>query len=403
MRVALVYRKFSLAGSLERDGLFLANALAAEGAEVHCYCDAARSEIDERFTIHDIRPLVVGQGRLDAPLERISFSARATRALRRERSSYDLVHVIGPDAWEHDIVEVHEVVAAAQRHWPAAAGRDFRLARARAALAPLTRPLVGFGRVVQSLQFRPGRFRRAIAVTEAVRRDLVETFGTPEELIDVIPPPVDFEAFRSARPSGLRQRLGVPPDGHLLLFVGHAFERKGLVDAISMLVGLPENAHLAVLGGGQAERYLARARDLGVEARVHFIGATQMPQTVFAEADVLVLPTRYDLWGIPLIEAMASEIPAVTTSAAGAAEVAEAAGAAIVVPPRAPRELAAAVGALLADPARRRRMAAAGPAAAVRFGRDAYARAVFATYDRALASPEAQAADFLAARAEGVV
>jgi hypothetical protein len=115
VRVALVYRKFNLAGGLERQSLCLANALANEEAEIHCCCPAVRSEgIDERCTLRDIRPLVVGEGRFEAPLERISSSAPVTSAMRRDRSSYGPVHVVGPDVWENDIVEAHEVAVAGQ-------------------------------------------------------------------------------------------------------------------------------------------------------------------------------------------------------------------------------------------------------------------------------------------------
>jgi glycosyltransferase involved in cell wall biosynthesis len=388
MRIALVFRRFALGGSLERDAFLLATGLTAEGIEVHCFCDARASTLDEPgVAIHDIAPWCRGKGRLTGPVERGSFALAASRALRRERRRFDLVHVIGTDSWEGDIVDVHEVMAAAQRRWPSEAGHGYRFAGLRARVAPLTRPLIAVERTIQGLQFRPGRYRRVMAVSEVVRDDLVETFGVATEAIDVVPPPIDRTALAALEKGRFRRALGLGRADHLLLFVGHAFERKGLADALAALAALPETTHLAIVGDGPVPPFAAQASSLGIGRRVHFLGATNEPHEAYADADVLVLPTRHDPWGIPLVEAMAAGVPSVTTPAAGAAHEVETAGAGLVVPAREPRTLALALRTLLANPDGRAEMAARGRRAAVAFGREAYIRAVLASYDRALGVP----------------
>lgn len=388
MRVALVYRHFNLVGSLPRENVLLARSLAASGLEVHCYCDPATSSAElEGIQVHDIRPLWRGTSRFAVPVERSTFAARATAALRRDRARYDLVHVCGPDAWEQDIVSVPEVVAAAQRRWPVEAGKEHRAARLRAAAAPLTRPQIAVARFVQRLQFRRGRFRRALAVSERVRDDLIAAYGVPRELIDIVPHPFDGEAFRSARPSGLRLTLGLASADSLLLFVGDDYERKGLADAVAALPELSESAHLVVVGKGKRAQFNEQARAVGVGARLHFVGSTEAPEGAYAEADVFVLPTRHDPWAITIVEAMASGVPVVTTPAAGAASVVRAAGAGLIVPERAPRALADALRALLADPGRRRALGEKGRRAAAAFSSEARTEAVLRAYERAVDAP----------------
>jgi Glycosyl transferases group 1 len=101
----------------------------------------------------------------------------------------------------------------------------------------------------------------------------------------------------------------------VILFIGHAFERKGFADAVAALAQSGSGAHLVVVGGGDPEEYRREAEALGVGGRVHFAGAVDSPEDYYAAADLLVLPTRSDPWGIPVIEAMAAGVPVVTTEA----------------------------------------------------------------------------------------
>jgi UDP-glucose:(heptosyl)LPS alpha-1,3-glucosyltransferase len=389
VRVAFAYRNLNRSGSLERDSVFLLEGLAARGVELHCYCDPGTSVDVEGVVRHDVVPLTRSRSRLGFPVLRASFAARATRALRADRDRYDLIHVLGVSAWEHDLVHVPAVMAAEQARWPERAGRDFRAARARARLAPLIRPEVAAVRAVERLQFRAGRYLRATVVTEQVRDDLMRVHGVPADRIDVVPPAVDVARFAAATDGRLRRELALGPDGSVILFVGHSFERKGLGDALAALARATADAHLVVVGGGDAGAYRRQAETLGIGARVHFAGPVDSPEDYYAAADLLVLPTRSDPWGIPVIEAMAAGVPVVTTAAAGSASIAERAGAAMLVPARSPERLAEAIGELLRDPGRRRAMGERGRAAAGRFDVSSIVDATLGVYERVLAEKRA--------------
>ena len=387
MRVALVHPHFSWSSSLERDSVLLAAGLVSHGVDVHCYCDPdTRTAEMAGVTFHDVAAVrmhhVSTASRFAHPLERASFAINATRALRRDRDLYDAIDVRQTAAWEHDIVTVHGVVAAMQSRWPVETGRVFRAPRFRALVAPVVRPQIGLDRAIQAHQLRPGRFRRVIAVAEQVRDDLTRVHGVPPESIDVIPPPIDYHRITQAQPSGIRAALGVPNGAPLALFVGHDFQRKGLNRLIDAARGVPET-HVVVVGDGDQSAVCDSIRGDELARRVHFVGRVDDPERYYAEADLFVLPTRSDPWGIPLIEAMAAGVAVVSTSAAGAARVVTNADAGIIVTDDSDFALREAIHALVRDPARRRRMGERGRAMAVHFSAESHAAAVLETYRRA--------------------
>jgi UDP-glucose:(heptosyl)LPS alpha-1,3-glucosyltransferase len=385
MKIAFAYRNLNRSGSLERDTVHLVQGLVRRGVELHCYCDPGTSVDIDGVVRHDVVPLTRSRSRLGYPLLRGTFAHRATKALRADRKHYDLVHVLGVSAWENDVVHVPAVMAAEQARWPSRGGQGHRAAALRARLAPLVRPEVGVVRTIERLQFRPGRYLRVTAVTDQVRDDLVRCHGVPAERIAIIPPAVEAARFAQAKDGRLRSELAIEADAHVVLFVGHAFERKGLGDAISALATCSDPAHLVVVGGGDPALYRRMADELGVAGRIHFVGTVEKPEDYYAAADLLVLPTRSDPWGIPIIESMAAGIPVITTLAAGSASVAVEAGSGIVVPLRAPRELGEAMELLLGDSARRREMGERGRAGAARFDIEPIVDATLEIYELALA------------------
>jgi UDP-glucose:(heptosyl)LPS alpha-1,3-glucosyltransferase len=106
----------------------------------------------------------------------------------------------------------------------------------------------------------------------------------------------------------VRAELGAR-EGPVALFLGTGFHRKGLDRAIA---ALPPGWTLWVAGAG---------RPWVAPDHVRFLGAVREPERLLQSADVMLLPTRYDPFANATLEALASGIPAVTTSANGASEV----------------------------------------------------------------------------------
>ncbi|MHC4547594.1 MAG: glycosyltransferase family 4 protein [Planctomycetota bacterium] len=156
---------------------------------------------------------------------------------------------------------------------------------------------------------------------------------------------VDLERFAPAARTE-RDRLGLP-GGPLLLFVGHSFDLKGLRTALRALAGLAR-AHLCVVGEGRAAPFRRLAARLGVAERVRWRGPEPEPERLYRAGDVLVHPTHYDTAARVVLEALASGVPAVTTTRDGNADLAREGGGEVLADPRDAEGLAAAVERLLA-------------------------------------------------------
>jgi glycosyltransferase involved in cell wall biosynthesis len=159
---------------------------------------------------------------------------------------------------------------------------------------------------------------RVIAVSERTKRDLLELYGIPEQKIVVVPNGVD-PAFT---PNGPR-----PESDAYALFVGALQPRKNAATAIEALALLGDPAlRLVVVGpdkGGRAEAVRVVARH-GLDKRVDFRGHVPQEElaALYRGAACLVFPSRYEGFGLPVLEAMASGTPVVTTTAGALPEVA---------------------------------------------------------------------------------
>ena len=161
----------------------------------------------------------------------------------------------------------------------------------------------------------------AIAISSALREDLANDYRRSASTF-VIPHGVDGAQFnpgvRTRFRTAVRSELGITDEAPVFLYVGDF--RKGMEPAVRALSSVPD-AHLVGVSRTPPERYRDLAFSCGVSDRVKLLPATERVERYYGAADVLLLPTPYDAFGMVLTEAMACGLPVITTPMAGAAEL----------------------------------------------------------------------------------
>jgi len=165
-------------------------------------------------------------------------------------------------------------------------------------------------------------------------------------------------------PQGLRQSLGLPENGPVILSVGRFVRFKGyeyLLEAAHLIREAVPGVHWIVVGDGELKKELEeKRRSLGLDARVHFPGWREDIPELLSLCNIFVLPSIGEHFGRVLIEAMAMAKAVVATSSGGVPEIVLDGGTGFLVPPAQAEPLAHAVLSLLNDPQQAAALGAAG-------------------------------------------
>jgi len=312
MRIGLLMRRFDRhGGGTERDAIITAECLREAGHQVTFYAQEVRGQSRD-FVVHRVAGMPIGR---TAGL--LSFAYRAPAAARR--AGADLVlsfaRTIGSDVMRSG-GSAHISYLRAARQWRGAL--EWQAMRA----SPYHRAQI----FIERHGFRAARLRKAIAVSNLVRGDLIREFDLPVEKVVTLYNGVDLERFEPPRDDSerheLRSSLAIAHEAPIVAFVGNGFGRKGLRFLIAAWPKVAREAHLLVVGSDQKRRaYEREARRLGLEARVHFAGAMPEVTRIFHAVDALALPSLFEPFGNVILEAMASGVPVLSSAQSGAAEV----------------------------------------------------------------------------------
>ncbi len=211
-----------------------------------------------------------------------------------------------------------------------------------------------------------------IAVSHSTKQDLVELYGTPPAKIHVIHEGID-DRFAPIGPPGIhRVKSKYSPDRPYLLMVGTLEPRKNHAAALTLLARLKaeEFPHRLIIVGGKGwlfEPIKRQVDDLGLTDDVvfaGFVGDDELP-ALYTGADCVVMPSLYEGFGFPVLEAMACGVPVVCSNVSSLPEVAG--DAAFLVAPTDGDALHAAVRRVLTEPDLARSLAANGQRQAANF------------------------------------
>jgi D-inositol-3-phosphate glycosyltransferase len=204
-----------------------------------------------------------------------------------------------------------------------------------------------------------------IAATPAEKIQLMWLYGAEMHRIRVIPPGVDVQHFHPIRGDEARRVIGLPPGQRLLLFVGRIEPLKGidtLLRAMALLKAQMgdafDNVCLSIIGGdpdgeqaGDAEMMRLRAlrQELGLQDLVAFLGARSQEtlQYYYSAAEMVIMPSHYESFGMVALEAMACGTPVVASEVGGLAYLVQDGVTGFHVPDQEPEELASRIRLLL--------------------------------------------------------
>lgn len=207
-------------------------------------------------------------------------------------------------------------------------------------------------------------------------RQFRRLYGNPPGRIEIVAPGVEHAFFSPGDRRGARHALGWGDTPHVL-FVGRLQPLKGLdvaVQALSMV--RRRDARLVVVGGASGpdgEREVARVNglvaDLGLTGRVDFVPPQphHMLSTYYRAADLVVVPSRSESFGLVALEAAACGVPVVASAVGGLLTLVDHGHTGYLVPDRDPAEFAGYVDRLLEDPLLAARLGAHGAERALRY------------------------------------
>jgi len=360
----------------------LAKALSDLGHHVEVFSGQPYPEVDDRVPLHKLPSLDIYNDHFPMRMpaiwelktpsdflevtafsfgtfpEPLAFSARAFEALRNRRADFDLIHdnqslgygLLGLQAMGFPLI--------ATIHHPITVDRRLEIEHAKGLYRKLTLARwYGFTRMQTEVA---RRIKRVITVSENSFADIHRDHKVPTDRMAIVPVGVDPELFKPI-PS-----ITATP-GHLVTTASADVAMKGLsflLEALAKLRTERDDLHLTVIGrkkpGGKSEETIER---LGLTDHVEFVtGVTdQRIVEIYSEAELAVVPSLYEGFSLPAIEAMSCGVPVVATTGGALPEVVGRHNeTALLVPPGDADALAARIREALGDKRLRARIGKAG-------------------------------------------
>jgi UDP-glucose:(heptosyl)LPS alpha-1,3-glucosyltransferase len=307
MRIALSNPDVGLAGGVERVVAEAANRLTAMGHHITVY--ASRVQAGVLNPKVRVRRVAVPAS-LDAHAG-LGFRSRCTAAITADQpdvhGAFSVLSPLGGVFWAPSVHRVGYRLLLSRR---SATGR----------LAVRFHPYHRVRLRLERSMFAPGGCAGILAQTPDVRADIVRCYADVGE-IDVLPLGYDPTLFdperRLARRDDVRRGYGFASDDRVFLFIANELERKGFDVLLEAASRMPE---AKILGAGRRAPSRQVVEAVGLQKRLVWVGHASDVGALYAAADALVLPTRYEPWGLVIIEALGSGLPVVTSRLAGAAE-----------------------------------------------------------------------------------
>ncbi len=302
LRIAVFNRTFSPSGGgAERYSIALVEHLAARH-EIHVFAQ----QIDHQWP-------GVFYHRVSAPLLKPRWINQlwfATASWWSTRRGYDIVHS-HENTWHGDVQTVH-VLPVKYNLFQGRNGWRRLLRYIKVATSPRLLTYLGLERA--RFAALPGR--KIVVTSDSLRAIMAASYPASSLMLAVITPGITMPE-EQARPAGkqeARDLLGLPPEGHCLLFVANDYKKKGLSALLKALAQLPAEVVLAVVGDpAHIPGFRAQLTASQLETRVFFLGSLPDVAPAYQAADSLIHPTLEDTFAMVVLEAMSHGLPVVVS------------------------------------------------------------------------------------------
>ncbi len=306
--VAVVIPKYGLVGGGEKYALELTERIAAKDRyKIHVFANQWRTQSD-RITFHKV-PIIT----FPKFLTTISFAWFVNQAIGE--TNFDLIHA-HERIFRADIFTMHSVP---HRFWV----REIRAKRMS---------LFDYGTAwVEKRLIHEGKCKKFLPVSDLSKEKFLQEFTVDPDKIQIIHPGVDIDKFnrldRQCCRQDIRRRFGLDEADRVLLFVSMNFELKGLDKLIASMVRIKAKQpdaklKLLVAGKGDEKKYLRLAREYGLAGDVIFSGVWKDDiEKVYLASDIFSMLSKFDTFGMAVLEAMSASLPVVISDQVGAKDL----------------------------------------------------------------------------------
>jgi glycosyltransferase involved in cell wall biosynthesis len=190
--------------------------------------------------------------------------------------------------------------------------------------------------------------RRVVTTGENLRRDLIANLRLPEHHVVSVPTGIDLKRFTKTA----KADLGIPPGAFVFGIVATLRSWKGHQDLVDAFKTLQGDAHLVIVGDGPQRPFLEAG--IPLNGNIHLLGQREDIPELMSAMDCFVLPS-YANEGVPqaIMQAMAMELPVISTRVGAIMEVVTEGETGVFVPPRDVAALALAMQGMMASPEKR--------------------------------------------------
>jgi len=307
-KIAVVIPKYGLVGGAERFAYELTERLSYnEKYDVHVFANRWQSDSD-RITFHKV-PII----RFPKFLTTISFAWFANQKI--SKMNFDLVHT-HDRIFDADIFTMHGIP---HRIWVHEVRKKF-MSLFDQATCWIEKRLVN-----------NTRCKTFLPVSSLTKEKLLQEYRKEPEKIQVIHPGVDIEKFqrfdRESCRKEIREHFGIDSSDIVILFVSMNFEIKGLNYVITAVgkakASYPShNLKLLIVGKGDYKKYGALAQKADIKENVIFAGVhKENLEKIYLASDIFMMLSRFDTFGMTVLEAMAASLPVIISSNVGAKDL----------------------------------------------------------------------------------